>query len=143
MTISWTVLYISQREEPCCIMGVWQWLLHHGGVLEVTHAAMYGRFAEKIVHCFHLIVWWIVETSMHSSWNSSMFPSLQIPSDSSDRSSVNSYIKFQQGGRPNSVVDSWALSMLSKLHLSQDQASPDTDCVPSAFRMHTNFPAPR
>lgn len=30
--------------------------------------------AEKIVRCFHLNVWWSVETSMHSPWNSSMFP---------------------------------------------------------------------
>ena len=27
---------------------------------------MHGMFAEKIVHFFHLNVWWIVETSSHS-----------------------------------------------------------------------------
>lgn len=30
-------------------------------------------FAEKIAHCFHLNVWWIVGTYMHSSWNYPMF----------------------------------------------------------------------
>ena len=37
----------------------------------MMHQAMHRRnndemFAEKIVHCFHLNVWWIVETSSHS-----------------------------------------------------------------------------
>ena len=36
-----------------------------GVVLEMMHAAMNGMFAEKIVHCFHLNVWWIVETFIH------------------------------------------------------------------------------
>ena len=30
------------------------------------HHAMHGMFAEKIVHCFRLNVWMIVETSGHS-----------------------------------------------------------------------------
>ena len=39
----------------------------------MLHAAMHGSFAEKIVHCFRLNVWWIVEVFSHSPWYSVRF----------------------------------------------------------------------
>ena len=46
-----------------------------GILLEIMHAAMHEKFAEKIVHCFHLNVWCIVETS---SYSPSVFRSIPV-----------------------------------------------------------------
>ena len=55
---------------------------------------MHGIFAEKFVQFFHLIVWWIVETVLHSPLYSSMFPSIKIPSNSPDGFLVNSSLPY-------------------------------------------------
>ena len=62
----------STEEQYHCETRPYLWAMATA-CWKMTHAAMHGMFAEKIVHCFYLNVWWIVETSMHSPWNSSMF----------------------------------------------------------------------
>ena len=64
-------------------------MLHQGSLHRKN---MHGRFAEKIVHCFRLNVWWIVETSMVFL----LFLQLYLePPHSSIEESIKLITKFQ------------------------------------------------